>query len=94
MIRMKINIVARLKNKTFVISAIALIIAFVYRFLSVCEIVPKVGETEIVEVIGMFIDILVFFGILVDPTTEGVSDSDRAMGYYSVKTNMRSENNE
>ncbi len=81
---MKINIIERLKNKTFVISAVSLIIAFVYRFLSLIDIVPAVAETEIIENIGMFINILAFLGVLIDPTTEGINDSERAMTYGTI----------
>ena len=81
---MKINIIERLKNKTFVISAVSLIIAFVYRFLSLIDIVPTVAETEIIENIGMLINILAFFGVLIDPTTEGINDSERAMTYGTI----------
>lgn len=79
---MKINLKARLKNKTFIISAIALVLSFVYRILSVAEIVPDVAESEILEIAGMGVNILAFLGVLVDPTTEGLSDSERALMYY------------
>ena len=78
---MKINIIARLKNKTLVISAVSLIVAFIYRFLSLIDIVPDIAQTEIIENIGMLINVLAFFGVLIDPTTEGMSDSERAMTY-------------
>lgn len=81
---MKINIIERLKNKTFVISAVSLIVAFIYRFLSLIDIVPTVTETAIIENIGMFINILAFFGVLIDPTTKGINDSERAMTYGTI----------
>lgn len=83
MMWMKINVKARLRNKTFVVSAVALIVSFVYKVLSLFEIVPSVSEVEALDAIGFFINILAFFGVVVDPTTKGVSDSDRAMTYYS-----------
>ncbi len=78
---MKINIKARLKNKMFVLSASALIISFVYQMLGAFDIVPKVTENEISGLVTLFVNILAFVGVLVDPTTEGISDSDRAMTY-------------
>ncbi len=78
---MKINIKARLKNKVFVLSAAALIVSFVYQMLSAFDIVPKITENEITVLITMAVNILAFFGVVVDPTTEGVSDSERAMTY-------------
>ena len=78
---MKINLKARLKNKTFVLSASALVVSFVYQMLSAFDIVPKITESEITGLITMGVNILAFVGVLVDPTTEGVNDSERAMTY-------------
>ena len=80
---MKINLKARLKNKTFIISAAALIVSFAYKALSLFDIVPSVSENEILEVIHMGVDILALIGVFVDPTTEGISDSERALTYYT-----------
>lgn len=80
---MKINLKARLKNKVFVVSVITLIVSVVYKVLSLCEVVPSITESEVLEVFSYLVDVLSFVGILVDPTTEGVSDSDRAMTYYT-----------
>lgn len=78
---MKINIKARLKNKMFVLSASALVVSFTYQMLSAFDIVPKISESEISGLITMAVNLLAFLGVLVDPTTEGISDSDRAMTY-------------
>lgn len=80
---MKINIKARLKNKMFILSASALVVSFVYQMLSAFDIVPKISESEISGLVTMLVNILAFFGVLVDPTTEGISDSERAMTYYT-----------
>ena len=78
---MKINIKARLKNKMFILSASALVVSFVYQMLSAFDFVPKISESEISGLVTMLVNILAFFGVLVDPTTEGISDSERAMTY-------------
>lgn len=78
---MKINLKERLKNKTFVLIALTLIIAFVYQALALFGVTPAVSENEIVELVSMAINILAFLGVLVDPTTEGLSDSERALTY-------------
>ena len=80
---MKLNWKARFKNKTFVISFITLIVAFVYQMLGLFGIVPSISESSIVNVVTIVINILATFGVLVDPTTNGVSDSDRALTYYT-----------
>ncbi len=78
---MKINFKERLKNKTFLISAIALIVAFVYQIIALFGIVPAVSEEAVMQIISLGINFLAFIGVLIDPTTEGVSDSPRALTY-------------
>ena len=78
---MKINLKARLRNKMFVLSASALVVSFVYQMLSAFDIVPKISESEISGLVTMGVNILAFVGVLVDPTTEGINDSERAMTY-------------
>lgn len=78
---MKINIKARFKNKTFVITMTTLIVAFVYQFLAMFNVVPRVTEDSITGLISMAVNALAALGVLVDPTTDGVNDSERAMTY-------------
>lgn len=78
---MKINWKLRLQNKTTLVSILVTTVAFVYQLLSLFGVTPKVTESEIMTTITMAINVLVFMGIVVDPTTSGMSDSDRAMGY-------------
>ena len=78
---MKINFKARLKNKTFVISMSALIVSMIYRILIAFGIFPSVSEGEINEIIYVAVNILAMAGVVVDPTTDGFSDSERAMTY-------------
>ena len=83
---MKINIKARLKNKTFLISAVTLAVSFVYKLLALAKIVPAISEYDILELCGLCVNVLALAGVIVDPTTHGISDSDRAMTYYSKET--------
>lgn len=80
---MKINFKARFKNKTFVITFTTLIITFVYQVLSVFEIVPSISESTVANFATIIINVLSVLGVLVDPTTHGINDSDRAMTYYT-----------
>ena len=80
---MKINLKARLHNKTFVISAAALVVAFIYQALSLFDVVPRVSEDSVMTLVSMTVNVLAALGVLVDPTTPGASDSDRAMTYYT-----------
>ena len=82
---MKINFKVRMKNKAFVVGVATLLVSFVYKLLAAMEIVPAVSENEILELVGLAVNVLALVGVIVDPTTEGVSDSDRAMLYYSTE---------
>jgi len=80
---MNINWIVRIKNKQFwlsVIPAIALVVqavaaVFGYTF----DFSTLVGK--LLAVVDAVFALLVILGIVVDPTTAGVSDSIRAMGY-------------
>lgn len=62
-------------------SIAAVIVAFVYQLLGMFGVVPKISENDIVNLIGMFLNVLAAIGVITDPTTKGLNDSDRAMGY-------------
>lgn len=80
---MGINWKVRIKNKAFwlaLIPALALIattIASVFGY--TIDLNTLVGKIQ--AVVNAVFALLVILGIVVDPTTAGVSDSDRAMTY-------------
>lgn len=78
---MKINWKLRGQNKVTLVSIMALVVAFVYQVLGMFGVVPKVAESDIVNLLTMLVDILVAIGVVTDPTTKGLNDSERAMGY-------------
>ena len=78
---MKINWKVRLRNKTWLMSIIALVITFVYDLLAMLEIVPSVTEEWIMGIVQTALTLLTALGVLIDPTTQGVADSARAMLY-------------
>lgn len=76
-----INWKVRLQNKTWLLAMLAAIVAFVYQVLALLGIVPAVSQDQVTQLIGLVINILVALGIVVDPTTTGVTDSSRALQY-------------
>lgn len=82
---MKINWKLRLKNKVSLTAIILAIIALVYQVLGLCGITPGISENQAIEVAGMVINLLCLLGIVVDPTTDGVSDSTQALDYNAPK---------
>ncbi len=78
---MKINWKVRLHNKTFLASLISLVIVFVYNLLQLLEITPQVDQNVIMQVVEGILTILGMVGVIADPTTAGLTDSERAMTY-------------
>lgn len=78
---MKINWKVRLRNKTWVASLLALVITFAYDLLAMLEIVPAVTEDRLMSITQTALTLLAGLGVLIDPTTPGMGDSDRAMLY-------------
>ncbi len=74
-----LNILERLKNKTFLVTFAATLIAFIYQVCSLFEVVPPISQDETVNLVGLIITILANLGIVIDPTTSGVSDSELVM---------------
>ena len=78
---MKINWKVRLRNKTWLASLLALIVSFVYDLLAMLEVVPAISEEWLMSVIQTVLTLLTALGVVIDPTTAGAGDSDRAMLY-------------
>ena len=80
---MKINLLVRIKNKAFwlalipalllVVQAVAALFGYRWDFV--------VLNQQIAAVINAVFAALAILGVVNDPTTAGVTDSDRAMGY-------------
>lgn len=77
---MKIDWKSRLKNKAVLAAIISAAVAFVYQILGLFDIVPPISESDITNVVGIVLNALVFLGIIVDPTTDGISDSESKKG--------------
>lgn len=78
---MKINWKVRLRNKPWVAGLVGIIVTFAYDIMAAFEIVPAVDESHVMSLIKTLLTLLVGLGVLVDPTTQGVSDSERALMY-------------
>ncbi len=78
---MKINWKVRLRNKIWLSSAMALVVSFVYDLLAMLEVVPAISEDWLMSLIQTALTMLTMLGVIIDPTTQGARDSDRAMLY-------------
>ena len=78
---MKINWKVRLKNSVFWLTLLPTAVTFMYTLLGSFGIVPSISEDNMMNIITAIVTALGTFGILVDPPTKGVSDSDKALTY-------------
>ena len=78
---MKMNWKVRLKNPVFWITAVPSVVAFVYLLLGAFGVTPRIASDEVITYAGTVISALTTLGVLVDPTTAGLRDSDRALEY-------------
>ena len=78
---MKINWKVRFKNKLWLGSFLSLIIGFVYSMLALFDIFPEVTQSLVLQLMNQVLTFLGLIGVIVDPTTAGLEDSARAMGY-------------
>lgn len=78
-----INWKVRLKNKTFWLAFIPAVLLLVQAVAAVIGIELDLGDIneKLLDVVNAVFLVLGIIGIVVDPTTQGISDSDRAMGY-------------
>ena len=78
---MKLNWKVRFKNKIWLGSFLSLIVGFVYSMLALFDVFPQVTENMVLQLMNQVLTFLGLIGVIVDPTTAGVGDSERAMGY-------------
>lgn len=73
-----INLKLRLQNKTTLIALISAVFLMLQQF--GLEIPHNIQEG-----VNTFVVILVILGIVTDPTTKGVADSERALNYHQPR---------
>ena len=84
---MNINWKVRLKNKHFVLTLVPALALLVQAFMAIFGL--TIDLTAIVNHIGGFVNalfvVLAIIGIVNDPTTDGLKDSNKAMTYDEPK---------
>ena len=78
---MKLNWKVRFRNKTWLTMFISLIVGFVFNLLKLFDVVPSFSENLVMNIAGQVLTFLGLIGVIVDPTTAGIEDSNRAMTY-------------
>lgn len=93
---MDINWKVRFKNKAFVVAFVGSILLLIQQVLAIFGVTVDFStfQIEINAVIGTVFTILALLGVVTDPTTAGVSDSDRAMTYIAPGKPADNDQNE
>ncbi|MEY9980062.1 phage holin [Lysinibacillus sp. RC79] len=82
---MKINWNVRFKHKPFLIAAFSLLLLLVQQVAALFGYDTTVYNQQITELFNTTLAILVLIGVVVDPTTPGTNDSEKAMTYGKEK---------
>lgn len=78
-----INWTVRIKNKQFWLALIPAVLLLAQVVAAVFGYTIDLGElgNRLLDVVNALFAVLVILGVVTDPTTDGVGDSERAMGY-------------
>mgnify|MGYP000901807647 CR=1 FL=1 len=82
---MKINWKVRLQHKQFWVSLIALLLVLANQIAGIFYVDITIYNDQITAISETVLSILGLLGIIIDPTTSGVSDSEGAMNYDKPK---------
>ena len=78
---MKINWKVRFKNKIWLSAFIGAIVVFAFTMCRLFGVETPLDEYDVTRTVEAILTTLVLIGVLQDPTTPGVNDSDLAMTY-------------
>lgn len=84
---MKINWKVRLKNKSFWLAIIPAVILLVQQVCAIFGVTLELAgiQDQLIGIVGTVFAILALVGIVTDPTTEGLGDSQQALTYDKPK---------
>lgn len=84
---MSINWKVRVRNKAFWVALIPALLLLVQQVCGVFGATLDFGElqAQLVAIVGTVFTLLAILGIVADPTTEGMGDSEQALSYEKPK---------
>lgn len=90
---MKINWTVRLKSKNFWLAIIPAVLLLIQVVAAVFGFGLDLGDlgNRLIAVVNAAFAVLAILGIVVDPTTQGVSDSEQALSYTEPKSDEAQE---
>jgi len=85
----KINWKVQLKHNTFLVGAFALLLLLVQQIGALFGYDKTIYNERVTELFNTVLAFLVLIGVVVDPTTEGASDSEQALKYEKSKDDVK-----
>lgn len=84
---MKINWMVRAKNKAFWVALIPAVLLLIQVIAAVFGYTINMGElvNKLIAVVNALFAVLSILGIVADPTTKGITDSEQALTYTEPK---------
>ena len=84
---MKINWMVRAKNKAFWIALVPAVLLLIQVIAAVFGYTINMGELgdKLIAVVNALFAVLAILGIVTDPTTKGITDSEQALTYTEPK---------
>lgn len=84
---MKINWMVRAKNKAFWITLVPAVLLLIQVIAAVFGYTINMGELgdKLIAVVNALFAVLSILGIVADPTTKGITDSEQALTYTEPK---------
>lgn len=84
---MSINWKVRVRNKAFWVALIPALLLLIQQVCGVFGVTLDFGElqAQLVAIVGTVFALLAILGIVADPTTKGMDDSEQALSYEKPK---------
>lgn len=82
-----INWIVRIKNKAFWVALIPAVLLLIQVIAAVFGYTLDLGDlgNKLLDVVNAVFAVLVILGVVNDPTTKGITDSDQALTYTEPK---------
>lgn len=82
-----INWIVRIKNKAFWVALIPAVLLLIQVVAAVFDYTLDLGNlgNKLLDVVNAVFAVLAILGVVTDPTTKGITDSDQALTYTEPK---------
>ncbi|MBD8522293.1 MULTISPECIES: phage holin [Lysinibacillus] len=86
---MKINWKVRLKHKPFLVGTFSLLLLLIQQIGTLFGFDTTIYNDQVTDIFNTVLALLVLFGVVSDPTTPGINDSERALKYDRSKGEVK-----